>query len=280
MAFIDDTGLPFDAMSMTPRLIVSDLDGTLLGADHDLAPDTIATLRELARRGHHLAFASGRHFRDMLNFRERLGVPVHIISTNGAYLHGPDDDLLAAFHLDVEMALELIALPRHPDVRLNLYRDDDWLIDAPEPRLLALHAHTGFGYRVAKPGDLDGKGVGKVLYIGDAGRLVAMEAGVREHYGDRLHVTYSTVNALEIMACGVNKGTALASLLSRLSLGTEDCLAFGDNLNDCEMLALAGEAHIMANAHPELSARVPVARAIGHHAENGVAECLRRRFCL
>ncbi len=267
-------------MSMTPRLIVSDLDGTLLDANHDLDPDTIGTLRELALRGHHLAFASGRHFRDMLNFRERLGVPVHIISTNGAYLHGPEDDLLAVFHLEAEMARALIALPRHPEVRLNLYRDDDWLIDAPEPRLLALHAHTGFGYRVAGPGDLDGEGVGKVLYIGDAAELVTLEAQVRERHGDRLHVTYSTANALEIMAGGVNKGAALTSLLSRLSLGTEDCLAFGDNLNDSEMLALAGEAHIMANAHPELAARVPGARAIGHHAENGVAECLRRRFSL
>jgi hydroxymethylpyrimidine pyrophosphatase-like HAD family hydrolase len=107
-----------------------------------------------------------------------------------------------------------------------------------------------------------------------------MEAQVRERHGDRLHVTYSTANALELMAGGVNKGSALASLLSRLSLGPEDCLAFGDNLNDSEMLALAGEAHIMANAHPELSSRVPGARSIGHHAENGVAECLRRRFSL
>jgi len=263
---------------MPPHLIVTDLDGTLLDGGHDLAPATVATLRALAGQGHHLAFASGRHFRDMLAFRDRLGVPVHLISTNGAYLHGPDDRLLSARHLDPAIARQLIALERHATTRLNLYRDDDWLIDAEAPELLALHAHTGFGYRVAEPHEFDGEGVGKVLYIGEPQRLAGLEATVREHHGEQLHVTYSTANSLEIMAGGVNKGTALASLLARLGLGRERCLAFGDNLNDTEMLALAGEAHVMANAHPELPGRVPRARRIGHHAEGAVAARLRERF--
>ncbi|AMD01768.1 Cof-type HAD-IIB family hydrolase [Halomonas chromatireducens] len=263
---------------MTPHLIVSDLDGTLLDANHDLHPHTIETLRVLADRGHHLAFASGRHFRDMLAFRERLGVPIHVISTNGAYLHGPDDRLLSARHLEAELALELIAMERHDSVRLNLYREEEWLIDAAEPRLLAYHAHTGFGYRIFEPDELDGEGVGKVLYIGKPERLAGLEALVRERHGERLHVTYSTVNSLEIMAGGVNKGTALQALLESLGVESRHCLAFGDNLNDTEMLALAGEAHVMANAHPELAGRVPHARSIGHHAEVGVAALLRERF--
>ena len=265
---------------MTPHLIVSDLDGTLLDAGHDLAPATVETLRELAGAGHHLAFASGRHYRDMLAFRERLGVPVHLISTNGAYLHDPEGRLVTARHLEVECARELIGLPRHPEVRLNLYRDDDWLIDAEAPELLALHAHTGFGYRVVAPESLDGEGVGKVLYIGAPARVAELEAQVREAYGETLHVTYSMITSLEVMAGGVNKGTALTALLESLGLTPEHCLAFGDNLNDTEMLGLAGEAHVMANAHPELPERVPGAQRIGHHAEGAVAAQLRERFAL
>ncbi|MBD3895759.1 HAD family hydrolase [Halomonas sp. ML-15] len=265
---------------MLPHLIVSDLDGTLLGADHDLHPDTIATLRALAAQGHHLAFASGRHYRDMLAFRERLGVPVHLISTNGAYLHAPDDQLLHARHLAAEHARELIAQARPAGVRLNLYQDDEWLIDAPAPELLALHAHTGFGYRVVDPALLDGQGVGKVLYIGDPEHLAELEAGIVGRLGKQLHVTYSMANSLEIMAGGVNKGRALTALLERLQIAPEACLAFGDNLNDSEMLAVAGEAHVMANAHPELPGRVPGASVIGHHAEIAVARRLQDYFSL
>ncbi|MBF8222460.1 Cof-type HAD-IIB family hydrolase [Halomonas sp. 328] len=265
---------------MTPRLIVSDLDGTLLGADHDLAPRTVEVLRALAERGHHLAFASGRHYQDMLAYRDRLGVPVHLISTNGAYLHDPAGRLLAARHLDAARARALIALERPAEVRLNLYRDDDWLIDAEAPRLLALHAATGFGYRVVAPDALDGERVGKVLYIGDPDHLARLEAQARAHHGEALHITYSTANALEIMAGGVNKGTALTALLERLGLTPGACLAFGDNLNDTEMLGLAGEAQVMANAHPALAGRVPEARRIGHHGEAAVAEWLSERFAL
>ncbi|MGB8714571.1 MAG: HAD family hydrolase [Onishia taeanensis] len=263
---------------MSPQLIVTDLDRTLLNADHDLDPRTIETFQALAERGHHLAIASGRHYRDILPLRERLGVEAHIISTNGAYLHGPDDAVLSTQHVPEAMARELIDLERPPGMRLNLYRDDDWLIDAPAPELLALHAHTGFGYRVAEPGELDGRGVGKVLFIGEPTALSTIEEAVEARYGSALHLTYSLPGSLEIMAGGVNKGTALARLLERLSLPAEACLAFGDNLNDTEMLDLAGQAFVMANAHPELPGRVPRAARIGHHDDAAVASTLRERL--
>ncbi|MDR5867575.1 Cof-type HAD-IIB family hydrolase [Halomonas koreensis] len=265
---------------MGPHLIATDLDGTLLGADHALAEFTVATFQALAARGHHVALASGRHYHDILAFRDRLGIDAHVVSTNGAYTHGPDGKLLAARYLAGELARELIALPRPEGVRLNLYHDDEWVIDAEAPELLALHVHTGFGYRVVAPERLDGEGVGKVLYIGDPEALGELEAEIRRRAGAAAHVTYSTPNSLEIMAGGVNKGSALDALLARLELPAERCLAFGDNLNDTEMLTRAGEAHVMANAHPVLGEAVPHARRIGHHDQAAVARHLAERFGL
>ncbi|GGX91610.1 hypothetical protein GCM10007160_18790 [Litchfieldella qijiaojingensis] len=265
---------------MTPRLIVTDLDRTLLNADHDLDPLTIETFQALAGQGHHLAIASGRHYRDILAIRDKLGVEAHIISTNGAYLHGPDDTLLSARYLDEILVRELIGLERPHEIRLNLYSDDDWLIDAPMPELLELHAHTGFCYRVTDLDALNGDGIGKVLYIGDPELLSKLEAEVRIRHGERLHVTYSMVDSLEVMAEGVNKGTALQRLLDVLGLTPRECLAFGDNLNDTEMLNLAGHAFVMANAHPDLPGQVPRATRIGRHDELAVARMLCRHFDL
>lgn len=260
------------------HLIVTDLDNTLLNAEHDLDPLTIETFQALAARGHHLALASGRHFHDIVEFRRRLGVEAYILSTNGANLYAPDNSLIAEQWVPAELVRKLIRLPRRADIRLNLYTGDDWLIDEPAPGLLALHAHTGFGYRVADLEAHDGNGVGKVLCIGAPEALAALEANIRDSFGTRLHVTYSMAYSLEIMAEGVNKGAALERLLTRLDIPASHCLAFGDNLNDAEMLALAGHGFIMAGAHPDLAGRVPQAERIGHHHRSGVAERLRDYF--
>ncbi|MBZ9560056.1 MULTISPECIES: Cof-type HAD-IIB family hydrolase [unclassified Modicisalibacter] len=265
---------------MDPHLIVTDLDNTLLDAEHDLDDLTIETLRALSARGHHLALASGRHFLDIAAFRRRLGVPAYILSTNGAHLHAPDDTLIAEQWVPAELVRELVALPREADIRLNFYTNEEWLIDAPAPELLALHAHTGFGYRVADLAAHDGRGVGKVLCIGDPEALAALEASIPAGLGERLHLTYSMADSLEIMAQGVNKGAALERLLAHLDLPAERCLAFGDNLNDAEMLALAGHGFIMDNANPALFARVPRATRIDHHHPHGVARRLQRFFAL
>ncbi|WP_043527341.1 Cof-type HAD-IIB family hydrolase [Litchfieldella xinjiangensis] len=265
---------------MTRRLIVTDLDRTLLNAAHDVDALTVETFRALEAEGHHLAIASGRHYRDILPIRDKLGVAAHIISSNGAYVHGPDDALVSADPLASWLALDLIAFDRPPGVRLNLYRDDEWLIDAPAPSLLALHEHTGFSYRVADLDALDGHGIGKVLYIGEPELLAALEGQIRSRLGDNLHLTYSLANSLEIMGRGVNKGAAVQRLLDSLGLAPSACIAFGDNLNDTEMLNLAGHAYIMDNAHPELEGRVPRGIRIGRHDEMAVAQRLRDHFGL
>ncbi|MCL5424760.1 HAD family hydrolase [Halomonas sp. NPDC076908] len=263
---------------MTPRLIVSDLDGTLLGSDHTLHDSTVDVLRALVKQGHHVALASGRHYHDMKVFCDQLDIPAHLISTNGAYVHDPKGALLAANHVDPEHAKTLIELPRPPQVRLSLYRESGWHIDAEAPQLLSLHASTGFTYDVVPPSQMDINGVGKVLYLGDPIALKKLENQAHEAHGNGLHITYSTIDSLEIMAGGVNKGVALAALLERLGLTPTDCLAFGDNLNDTEMLVLAGEAQVMANAHPALFDRIKGAERIGHHGEAAVAEWLKKRF--
>jgi len=265
---------------MQSHLIVTDLDKTLLNAQHGLDELTIETFQALAAQGHHLALASGRHFHDIAAFRRRLGVPAHVISTNGAHLYAPDDSLIAEQWVPAELVRALVELPRDAAIRLNLYTGDEWLIDAPAPELMALHAHSGFRYRIADLEAHDGSGVGKVLCIGDPEALATLEQSINDSLGTRLHVTYSMADSLEIMAEGVNKGAALERLMARLEIPAERCLAFGDNLNDAEMLALAGHGFIMENAHPELARRIPGAVRIGHHHSSGVAQRLREYFAL
>ncbi|ART62003.1 Cof-type HAD-IIB family hydrolase [Kushneria marisflavi] len=265
---------------MTPHLIVTDLDRTLLNADHGLDDITIDTFQTLERQGHSLAIASGRHYQDIREVRRQLGVNAHIISANGAHLHGPDDQLIHEILVPRDIVRALLEMDIPGEVRINLYTSDRWLIDAPEPKLLAFHESTGFTYDVVNMADVDGKQVGKVLFIGDPALLKNIEARIRAQFDERTHITYSLENSLEVMDRKASKGQMLTRLATQLDIPISRTVAFGDNLNDTDMLQNAGRAFAMGNAHPELLVRAPDAELIKSHTEAGVAVKLRELFAL
>lgn len=261
--------------------VVSDLDNTLLNSQHELDPLTIATFQELEQCGIPLAIASGRHYTDIQQVRTLLGVSAYIISSNGAHLYDPDDRLIFEQLLSPDLVKALTSIPLPDEVRLNLYTADQWLIDRADERLLAFHQSTGFRYKIVP--DIVGcayEQVGKVLYIGEPEILAGIEAQIREQLAGQVYITYALPDSLEVMSLGVNKGHALGMLLDRLNISPEHCVAFGDNLNDIEMLELAGGACVMENANPLLFEALPAAKVIGDHDEAGVARELRQRFRL
>ncbi|WP_342594007.1 Cof-type HAD-IIB family hydrolase [Salinicola lusitanus] len=265
---------------MSQYLIASDLDNTLLNAEHRVDALTRDTLRTLSARGHVIALASGRHYHDIAAIRRQLDIPAWIISSNGAHVHDAEDGVVSDTLVPTALVRALVDLPRPASVRLNLYTRDRWLIDAEAPELLPLHAMTGFTYQVDEMDDLDNEHVGKVLYIGEPALLKPLELILRERHGEALHITYSAANSLEIMQRGVNKATALSRALKALDLPTGRALAFGDNFNDVEMLTLAGHAYVVSNAHPAVIDQLPHATTIGAHHESAVAHALREFFAL
>jgi len=266
---------------LTDSLVVSDLDGTLLNNAHTLDPLTIQTFQELQQRGVPLAIASGRHVVDIRVVRSLLGVSTYIISSNGAHLYDPDDNLLFEELLSPELVKALTSVERPDSVRLNLYTADAWYIDRADQAIRDFHASTGFEYEV-DPSIVNSahKGVGKVLYIGEPELLANIEADLRESLGDSVYITYALPNSLEVMAAGVNKAHAIRDLLGRIRLSAENCIAFGDNLNDIQMLEYVGHGNIMANANPLLFEVLPGVNVIGSNDEAGVAHELRKHFGL
>lgn len=265
---------------MDPHLIASDLDNTLLNAEHRVDALTRDTLRTLSAQGHVIALASGRHYQDIAAIRRQLEIPAWIISSNGAHVHDAEDRLVSETLVPTELVEALVALPRPSAVRLNIYTHDRWLIDAEAPELLPLHAMSGFVYQVDDMRDLSREHVGKVLYIGEPALLEPLEREIRQRHGDELHITYSAANSLEVMKRGVNKATALSRALKALDLPVERALAFGDNFNDVEMLTLVSNAYVVSNAHPEVIDQLPRAKTIGAHHESAVAHALRDFFDL
>jgi Cof subfamily protein (haloacid dehalogenase superfamily) len=265
------------------QVIATDLDGTLLNSDHQLDPFTVATLRRLEARGLRFVIATGRHFRDVAGIRDVLGIRPYLITSNGARVHDANDARIHAHDLAPELVRRLVrpeVTGAHGRVIVNLFADDAWLIDRDAPNLLALHQDSGFGYAVIDMAAHDGRNIAKVLYIGEPADLAEVEVNLARQFGDALYVTYSLPDCLEVMAANVSKGRALAFVLDRFGVDARRCVAFGDNMNDIDMLETAGHPFMMNNANPDLIAHLPHVPRIGNNFEAGVAHHLRSLFPL
>lgn len=265
------------------KVIATDLDGTLLNSDHQLDPFTVATLQTLDAQGLPFVIATGRHYCDVAAIRDRLGIRPYLITSNGARVHAPDDTLIHAANLPESTIQHLVApelTGAHGCVSVSLFSDDAWLIDREAPEMLAFHQDSGFAYRVTDLRAHDGAGIGKVLYVGDPADLAHIERRLAHAFGDALYITYSLPDCLEVMVQGVSKGRALQVVLGRLGIAAAGCVAFGDNLNDIDLLETAGHPFMMNNANPDLIARLPTVPRIGNNFEAGVAHHLRKLFAL
>lgn len=260
------------------KLIVCDLDGTLLNPNHRLGDYTRSVLARLRARDIDVMLASGRHFQDIRTFSDQLGSHGALISSNGAAVHDCTARLIDCHPLDPACVIALINDPRFADVHTNVYRTDEWLVARPEPYLLGFHQDSGFRYRVVDLRTLDGTDVLKVFFYGAPPRLREIEQQVRERFGDLITTTFSLPVTLEIMAQGVSKGAALARVAQRLGIELSEVLVFGDGMNDMEMLARAGTGIIMENADPRLAAALPALRVIGSNADESVARYLDLLF--
>ncbi|MBK1720203.1 Cof-type HAD-IIB family hydrolase [Thiocystis violacea] len=261
------------------RLIVCDLDGTLLNAEHRLGDYSRAVLDGLQARGIEILLASGRHYLDIRCLADRLGSRGGLISSNGAAVHDGGSRLTHCRAIDADCLDFLLRDPLFERVHTNIYRLDDWLVETPKPILLGYHQDSGFAYRVADFATLAPEPVLKVFYYAeDPDHLLALEERILARHGDRVTTTYALPMVLEVMARGVSKGEALAGVVSRLGLDRADVIAFGDGRNDLEMLRYAGKGVLMGNADASLKAALPELEVIGSNAQEAVANYLEGLF--
>ncbi|RBY93871.1 haloacid dehalogenase [Blastococcus sp. TBT05-19] len=241
-----------------PRLIASDMDGTLLRSDESVGPATVEELERWHADGVPLVLATGRPPRWMHGIREvvRHGTAV---CCNGAVLLdlGPmeivDEDPLEPDALEAITA----GLRRHEptmwfaveygwEFRHEPVYRPRWDVDAP-------------GVAAAGLDELTAVPVAKLLARHESMSRDAFVRLVEDVVGDRGTVTNSSTDALaEISAPGVTKASGLAKVAARHGLGPEDVVVFGDMPNDIAAFewvrAGGGRAVAMAHAHPDLLA--------------------------
>lgn len=267
-----------------PRLVASDVDGTLLGPDDRVSPRAAAVIRRLVAAGVGFVLVTGRPPRWIPPVAIQLGVVRLAICANGGVLYDVvEDRVVWARTLPPETlaVLEAAATEVLPGVRLAVERVGSAAVDGAGGHFVAEP-----GYRHAWPDPDNGVAPRGQLLTDPAVKLLlrcpemssdAMVAALAPVVGEVADLTFSHPGGLvEAAPPGVTKASGLAEVAARVGVGQADVIAFGDMPNDLEMLSWAGHGVAMGNAHPLLLGVADEVTA--DHGEDGLALVLERWF--
>lgn len=265
------------------HVVASDLDGTLLNPQHSLSAYTKRVLQALRKDGINFVFATGRHHIDVAQMRENMEIDAFMITSNGARVHDSQGNLIYSKSVEPNLVSEIAQIAMNdPLVYTHVYRGDEWLINKEDEYSLSFFQESNFNYQLFNPLDFTVDDVAKVYFTttDDAlyPHLVELKNRLEAKYGSQISVTFSTLNCLEVMGNQVSKGYALQAVVERLGFTLQDSIAFGDGMNDLEMLSMAGKGCLMQNASTELKAKLPELEVIGSNADEAVPHYLSKLF--
>ncbi|MCM0676477.1 Cof-type HAD-IIB family hydrolase [Micromonospora phytophila] len=268
-------------MGEAPRLIATDIDGTLLRDDRTLSPHTADVLARISAQGTPVVLVTGRPIRWLKLVYEQLAEPLPAICANGAVVYDPvTDEVLRADPLAPELLAEVARRLRAevPEV--------SFAVEIVDSRQMRHEAHYPLRWdadhdairMVETPEELLSAPAVKLLARAaseqDPDLFVQVVAGALRGLAEATHSSYSGL--VEISAAGVTKAAGLAWYCARLGIDARDVLAFGDMPNDVPMLAWAGRAVAVANAH---RAVLEVAHEVtSANSADGVAAYLEKVF--
>jgi Cof subfamily protein (haloacid dehalogenase superfamily) len=238
------------------RLVLADVDGTLVTSAKVLAPSTIRAARALKQGGIALAITSSRPPRGLLQFIEALGIDTPTGSFNGGALVKPDLTVIAQSVLSAALAQSVVALLRGQGLDVWAYSADDWYVQDPQgPHVGREQTTVQFAPTVVD--SYDGVIDRLVKLVGvtdDPVLMAAAERVTHGRFGAAVSASRSQAYYLDITHPDANKGAVATWLSAFLEIPLEHIATIGDGLNDILMFRRSGLSIAMGNASPEVKA--------------------------
>ena len=265
------------------KLIALDVDGTLLRSDGTISPRTRTALSNAVANGLHLALATGRRKRSAHPIQTLLDLPHFLVASQGAVVYD-GHEIVAHAHLPragARRALEHIhALGMSAVMFANAHQTETIWITGAWHANQRLEVYTKrHGDLIRELTDLESDALAhdpiEIVVFDEMIRLEQLHALLRPLEHDRLcrvifsRYQFTAGGAVEVVGPDTSKAAALDALCARLDVSQADVIAFGDNVNDVEMLAAAGLGVCMANSTDD--ARAAADRVTLSNDEDGIA---------
>lgn len=237
------------------KLICCDIDGTLLRSDKSISEENVYWIRKVsAEKKIPFVIVSGRIFASVRNLYSILDVEGPSSCINGALLFDENGNIIADHRISVNHALEIYQIAKKLGVEMLCVFGKTW----------ATNSHEGYLYSKKRPiymsdsiiVDFDDflhkQEMNKLLFMSkEKSILIELENNIKKVFGSEV-TYYPGPDFLEIMPKNINKGTAVVDLSKHYNIPVSDIMVLGDDINDIEMLKVAGVSVVMGNANEDI----------------------------
>jgi Cof subfamily protein (haloacid dehalogenase superfamily) len=256
------------------RLLLADVDGTLVTEDKVLTGRAIAAVRKLDEAGIVFAITSGRPPRGMAMLIEPLRLTSPIAAFNGGLFARPDLSVISQKEIPADVVGPVIAMLSGSGLDVWLYRGADWLIRDPKAPHVDREAWTvQFPPTVVKTFEGMTSGLAKIVGISDDHDLVErIETAAQRQFGQHVSARRSQPYYLDVTNPKANKGAVADFLCEHYGIENDAVATIGDGPNDVVMFKKSGLSIAMGNASEEV--RQAADRVTASYEDEGFAKAV------
>lgn len=261
---------------MKYKLLVLDVDGTLLNDEREISKRTLAALLKVQQMGVRIVLASGRPTYGLMPLAKTLELGNYggfVLSYNGCQIiKAQNGEILFERRINPEMLPYLEKKARKNGFAIFTYHDDTLITDSPDNEYIKNEALLN-NLKIIREDEFSTAidfAPCKCMLVSDKEKALI---GLEQHWEKRLAGTLDAFRSepyfLEVVPCGVNKANTLGALLEHLGVTREEVIAVGDGVCDVTMLQLAGMG--VAMGHSQDSVKVCADYVTTSNEEDGVA---------
>lgn len=260
---------------MTPRLVVSDVDGTIIDADKKLTPAVVDAVRRLRAAGVRFTLISARPMSGVRPLAETLGLAEPMGAFNGGTIFRTDKEVVSRHFIPEAAARGIWAAADGVEADRWVFADNRWYVSADRGEHARRERLSAFQEPVVMPDQrplLDR--ADKITFVSDDEPILNSLYERIERWTDQATIAFSQTYYLDVTAQEANKGAGLEALAAAIGVDLADTVVIGDQANDLPMIERAGLAIAVGNAPPHV--RAAAYHVVAANTADGVADAIDR----
>jgi Cof subfamily protein (haloacid dehalogenase superfamily) len=233
-------------------LVISDIDGTLITSNHEVADATKNAAAKLYEQGIALSLASSRPPRSIVPLADQLELRGPFAAFNGALVVKRDGEVLARSIISAATTARIRLIADEFGLAVWLYDEVEWWAPRRDAFVEREEHTSGFSSRIDGYDERAKSDVNKLTVVGKPEFVAQAEQRVLAELGSQVSASKSKPRFLDVTAHGIHKGTVVVRLAHLLNIPTERVAVIGDGPNDIEMFRQAGISIAMGQAVDEV----------------------------